>query len=228
MVATTAAPATPWLAVGAGDAAAQQGEPRLADYVNGGWHEGVPPEPPVTTSAHTSQTPISNDVDNGAPLTTGVKYVFDAAGTVSAIRFWVPAINVGTYTVGWYAVTHDDDTTPFGQGTLLASATVAAGAIMADQWAQVPITPQAVLSGHTYLAAVHSSSGHYVASAGAFGAAGISNGGVTAIQTGTDPNLNPGGTMRNGTFIEGPALAYPATVFGSADYFTDVAYAVTA
>lgn len=178
------------------------------------------------TSAHTTETPVSGNIDNGAAITTGVKYVFDEDGTVSAIRFWVPTTNTGTYTVGFYAVTQNDDMG--GTGTLLASAAVASGSVTANSWAQVPITPQAVLAGHTYLAARHASSGRYVATAGAFFAGGISNGGVTAIQSGSDPNVNPGGTMRNGTFNEGASLAYPATFSGQPDYFVDVVYSAAA
>jgi hypothetical protein len=306
-MATTAAPATPWLSDGAGDTAAQSGPPRLADYVNGGWQgEGAGAPPPVldhitpatvlagalfelrvygtyapgatlyvggaeyfategdgylslvdfsypdpgspkvyirnadlvlsnyvrltvgaTVSAHTTQAPASPDLDNGAPITRGCKYTFDADGSVASLHMWVPTTNTGVYTLGWYAVTHDDDSSPFGAGTLLTSVAVVAEAVAPDGWARVPIAPQSVLAGHTYAAACHSSSGRYVATAAAFATAGISNAGVNAIATGSDPNVNPGGTMRNGTYNEGPTLAYPGTVAGSADYFVDVGYAAT-
>lgn len=170
-------------------------------------------------SAHTNQTPASGDVDNGAAITTGVRFTVDSNTTVTAVRFWVPTTNTGTYTVGLYETTASD---PGGTGTLLQTASAASGTLVAGQFNNVSITPQAVTTGKVYTAAVHASSGRIVATSAAFSGAAISNGGITLLQVGTDPNPPGLGTMFNGVFKEGAALAYPDSAFNGTDYFADV------
>jgi len=176
----------------------------------------------MSESLHTNQTPASGDVNNGAAITTGGTFTFAVDGTVTAIRFWVPATNTGTYTVALYQVTADDDDPPAGgTGTLLASASASAGSLTAGQFNQVAITPVPVDTTHFYRAAIHSSSGRIVASGGFFSSAGLTNGNITAIQTGAGSAL---GTLRNGTFNEGASLAYPSSTFNGTDYFADVVF----
>jgi len=179
----------------------------------------------VTESAHTTQTPALNDVNNGAPITTAVTVVFATAGQVTGIRFWAPATNTGTYTVGLWQVTADDSPAGSGAGTLLASGSVAAASVTANAYNTVPITPVSVDTLHAYRAGVHSSSGRIVATGAAYAGAGISNGNVTAIQSGADPVLI--GSLLNGTFNEGPSLAYPSDAFNATDYFPDVEFTTT-
>lgn len=170
-------------------------------------------------SAHTVQTPASGNVDNGAAITTGVRFTVDADTTVSAIRFWVPTTNTGTYTVALYETTAAD---PGGTGTLLRSASAASGTLTPDTWNNVAITPQAITTGKIYTAAVHSSSGRIVATGAVFSGAGISNGGINLLQNGSDPNPPGLGGAFNGVFIEGASLAYPTTAFNTTDYFVDI------
>lgn len=169
-------------------------------------------------TAHTSETPGDGDLDNGAAITTGNKLSVASDRTAYALYFWVPATNSGTYTVGLYEVTNDDDPGA-PAGTLLVSASVGSGSVTADGFATVPITPTAVLSSKLYAVAVHSSSGRFVRTAGALNAAGITNAGITITQSGT---AFLDGVVRNGTFHEGAALAYPDTIFGQPDYFTGI------
>lgn len=179
------------------------------------------------TSAHTTETPTNGDENNVNPLTTGGKIMFAQAGFILGLRFWVPATNSGTYTVGFYEVTADDVPIGTGTGTLLASAAVAAAAVTAGAWAEVAITPVAVSPGVVYLTARHSTSGRYVFSAGVFTAASISNGGLTLIQDGQNPNPPNLGVMRNMMFNEGAVLTYPTNQFGQPDYFSDVNFSLT-
>lgn len=179
------------------------------------------------TSAHTTETPTNGDENNVNPLTTGGKIMFAQAGFILGLRFWVPATNTGIYTVGFYEVTADDVPLGTGTGTLLASASVAAAAVTAGAWAEVAITPVAVVPGVVYLTARHSSSGRYVFTAGVFTAGTISNGGLTLIQDGLNPNPPDLGVMRNMMFNEGAALAYPTNQFGQPDYFSDVNFSTT-
>jgi hypothetical protein len=173
------------------------------------------------TSAHTSQTPSLGDVNNGTAITVGGTYVFDDNGSVTAVRFWVPTTNTGTYTVKFYEVTSDDDPAGSGTGTELASAQAAAASLTPDAFNDVNITPVSVEAGTYYRAAVHCTSGRIVATGAAFTSGTISNGGVTAIQDGTN---SPLGSLRNGTFTEGASPAYPASTFNATDYFVDVVF----
>ncbi len=176
-------------------------------------------------SAHTSQEPVQGDINNGAGITLGARVMFAEAGAVSAIRFWVPATNSGTYTVGFYQTDTDDDPNGSGTGTLLTSASVASGSVTPSGWAEVPITPQDVEPGVIYTCAVHSSSGRYVRTASVFASGTpLENEGITLIGGGADPNPPGLGSILNGVFAEGAALAYPNSSFEFADYFVDVNY----
>lgn len=175
----------------------------------------------MAESAHTSQTPTDGDEDNGTAVTTGCKYVFAKPGVVSAIRWWAPATNTGTYTLALYEVTNTNT------GTLLASASVESTGVTGGAWNNTPITAQSVSPDKTYVAARHSTSGRFVRTAGVFTAAGITNGNVTAIANGTD-SPGPGGALLNCTYDEDAALGYPASQFGEPDYFVDVLFDVTA
>jgi hypothetical protein len=177
----------------------------------------------VAPAAHTNQTPSSGDINNGAAITTGVRLTVDSSLDCAGIAFWVPTTNSGTYTVGLYQTTSDDDPDGSGTGTELATASVGSGSVTADGWAEVLFaTPVTLSTGTVYTAARHASSGRYVSTSGAFSSASISGNGVTLLQSGTDPNPPGLGSMRNGMFNEGAALAYPANTFGAADYFVDI------
>lgn len=182
--------------------------------------------PPATPTAHTNQTPASGDIDNAAPITTGVRFMVDSEVDCTGIAFWVPTTNTGTYTVGLYQTTADDDPTGSGTGTELATASVLAVEVTPDDWAQALFDEPVTLSpGVVYTAARHASSGHYVATTSVFDDGPITNGGVSLLESGPNPNPPGLGVMRNGVFDEGADLAYPADFFGQPDYFTDVVLA---
>jgi len=169
--------------------------------------------------AHGETSPDDADLDNGAAITTGNKIIFASNRTVYAVWFYRPTTSSGTYTVALYEVTTVDDPGP-GAGTLLASGSVA-HADTAAGWNRVELSgAQAVVTTKVYAAVVHASNGRFVRTAGALGSAGITANGITIVQSGTDPiGL---GVVRNGTFNEGAAVAYPSSVFGTPDYFTDL------
>lgn len=175
----------------------------------------------MAESAHTSQTPSLGDVNNGAAITVGATFVFAEDGQVTAIRFWAPTTNAGTYTAALYEVTTDDDPAGSGTGTELATAAVSSSSITAGQFNDITIASVDVEAGTYYRAAVHCTSGRIVATGGVFTSAAITNGNVTDIQHGT---ATPLGTLHNGTFTEGAALAYPASSFNATDYFVDVVF----
>lgn len=173
--------------------------------------------------AHVDDTPPTDlNIDNGAPISTAVSLTVASNRTLYAWWFWVPTTNSGTYTLELYEITGDDDPGP-AAGTLLASKAVAAAAVTAGQYNRVNLdTPVDVVSTKAYRANRHSSSGRYVRTAGAFASAGISNAGITLIQSGTNPNGQFAGVLRNGTFREAAAGNYPSQAFLTADYHIDV------
>jgi hypothetical protein len=172
-------------------------------------------------TAHTSQTPSSTDVNNGAAITTGARFTVASNVSCTAIAFYCPATNSGTYTGALYETTSDDDPGGTGAGTLLASATLGSGSATPGAWNNISITPQSLTTGVVYTCAVHSSSGRIVATSSGLASA-ISNGGVTLLAAGSDPNPPGLGSMANGVFKEGAALAYPTDTFSNTDYFIDV------
>lgn len=177
----------------------------------------------VTPVAHTTQVPALPDADNGAAITVGARFTVAASFGCAGVAFWVPATNTGTYTVGLWRTTADDSPAGSGTGTLLASATVAAASVTAGGWVQCLFAGAVTLSpGVVYTAARHATSGRYVATTGVFAAGPVSGGGVTLLQDGTNPQPPDLGVMRNGVFDQGVALAYPASQFGTPDYFVDI------
>lgn len=178
--------------------------------------------PTEAGGAHTTEVPGDLDESAGAATNRGNTYVFSNPGYVTAIKFYVPGTNSGTYTVGLYRVDTDDDPAGSGTGTLLASASVASGSVAASSWATVAITPQRVDTLTAYRAVVHSSSGQYVFTNNTFAADTLSYGDVTCIQDGTDPIGI--GTLDNGTFVNNASLTYPTSDGSADDYFVDVLF----
>ncbi len=174
-------------------------------------------------AAHTSQTPSQGDINNGAAITTGVRLTVSQTLQCAGVAFWVPTTNTGTYTVGLYQATADDAPDNTGTGTELATASIAAGSVTPDGWAEALFaSPVTLTPGVVYTAARHASSGRYVATTGAFTSAGLTGNGVTLLKDSTNPDPPNLGTMLNGVFNEGAALAYPASNFGTPDYFVDI------
>lgn len=173
--------------------------------------------------AHADDTPPADlNIDNGAAISTAVSFIVASNRTIYAWWFWVPTTNTGTYTLELWEITGDDDPGP-AAGTLLASKAVASGGVTAGQYNRVNLdTPVAVVTTKAYRANRHASSGRYVRTANAFASAGISNGGITLIQSGTNPGGIFAGVLRNGTFREAAAGNYPSQSFLTADYHIDV------
>ncbi len=175
------------------------------------------------TRAHADDTPPADlDIDNGAAISTAVSFTVASNRPLYAWWFWVPTTNTGTYTLALYEITGDDDPGP-AAGTLLASKAVAAASVVAGQYNRVNFdTPVDVVSTKAYRANRHASSGRYVRTTGAFNGASISNGGITLIESGSNPNGQFAGVLRNGTFREAVAGNYPSQAFLTADYHIDV------
>ena len=179
----------------------------------------------MAPAAHTTETPANGDAANGAAISLGVRFTVSGSLDIAAVAFYAPTTNTGTYTAGLWQTTADDDPNGTGTGTLLQSGSLASGSVTAGAWNDIPLaSPVTCSTGVVYTAGVHASSGQFVLTTSVFSSASIAGNGVTLLQSGTDPNPPGLGSMLNGSFTEGAALAYPATATGS-DYFIDVAIA---
>lgn len=176
-------------------------------------------------SLFTVQTPALPDQSDGTPgISTATTMQFAVSGSVTGIRFYATTTVGGTYTAELWLCTGADDVTP--TGTLLQTTSVGAGSITAGTWNDIPFAgSQAVATNQLYRCVIHNNQGRYVATSGFFFAAGLTNGDITAYQSGTDPNPPGLGGMRNGNFVINAAAGnYPTQSSNSTCYFVDVLF----
>ena len=143
----------------------------------------------------------SQTVDTG-DYELGVKFRTSINGFITGVRFYKPAGSTGTHTGKlWNSA-----------GTLLASATF----VETDSgWQEVSFSsPVAITANTTYIASYSWPGGYYPYQANAFSTAGVTNGPLTALQSGVD---GP-----NGVYNETPG-SFPQTGNG-ANYFVDVIF----
>jgi hypothetical protein len=125
------------------------------------WPDGVGPAP--------------DSVNDPNPVELGVKFRVDVPGTVTAIRFYKGAADVGPHTGSLWSST----------GTLLATGTF--GSESTAGWQTLTLTtPVAIVAGTTYVASFHTASGNYAVTPNAFVSAGVDSGPLHALQTGVD------------------------------------------
>lgn len=173
-------------------------------------------------AAHTTETPSETDLNNGAGITLGVRFTVSESLDIGAVSFYAPGTNSGTYTAGIWETDTDDDPNGSGTGTLLDSGSLGSGSVTPGDWNDIPLdAPVTCVPDTVYTAGVHTSSGRFVRTASFYTSNSLTGNGVTLLQAGTDPNPPGLGSMINGVFTEGAALAYPASQFNFADYFID-------
>jgi len=143
------------------------------------------------------------------PVELGVKFRAEVDGYITGIRFYKGSTNMGTH-VGnlWTA-----------GGSLLASATftneTASGWQQADFTAPVPIT-----AGTTYVASYYAPVGGFAHDQQYFAVSGVTNGPLTALQSGVD-----GG---NGVFRYGAGGGFPDQSVNHSNYWVDVVFSGSA
>lgn len=97
--------------------------------------------------------PAVLDTADGQAVELGVKFIAEANGSISGLRFYKSAANTGTHTGSLWTAS----------GQRLATATFSNET--ASGWQQVNFsTPVAVTAGTTYIASYHTDAGHYSAS----------------------------------------------------------------
>lgn len=183
-----------------------------------------PPAPPILAAHDPSWTPATAEAVNPNPITVGVRFTVATEKVVRGLAMFGSTTIGGTYTIGFWQTTTDDDPNGTGTGTLLTSAAVAAASLTAGAW-NYPALPFTFQPGLVYSAGYWTSSGRFPLTANAFNGAAVTGNGVTLLQAGSDPNPPLLGSMTNGVFHDdttSAGLAYPTTSFNFSDYGVDL------
>jgi hypothetical protein len=138
------------------------------------------------------------------PVELGLKFRSDVAGTITGIRFYKSAGNIGTHTGSLWTST----------GTLLATGTFTGET--ASGWQQLTFAnPVPIAANTTYVASYYASIG-FSADIGYFLTRSADNGPLHALKWGVD---GP-----NGVFTYGPGGQFPATGSTGQNYWVDVVF----
>ena len=152
-----------------------------------------------------SSVPNTTDVGPDSSVELGVKFKSDVNGQIVGIRFYKSAANVGPHVVNLWSST----------GTLLATAKSTSET--ASGWQQVNFaTPVAITANTVYVASYFVTGGHYSVTQNTFGAAGVDNAPLHALQDGI--------SGPNGAYSYGSTSSLPGSGYLSSNYWVDVAF----
>ncbi|MBK9464979.1 MAG: DUF4082 domain-containing protein [Chitinophagaceae bacterium] len=123
-------------------------------------------------------SPVNPSVTDNQPIEVGTKFRSTLNGYITGIRFYKGVTNTGIHIANLWS----------SGGTLLATAPFTSET--ASGWQEVRFTtPVAVQANTTYIASYFSQNGYFAISPGFFTNAGVTNGPLTALQSGVDgPN----------------------------------------
>ena len=153
--------------------------------------------------------PARMDAGADQPVELGVRFRADSSGTITGIRFYKAAANVGAHAVHLWTA----------DGTLLA-ASPSTSETQAG-WQEVTFAaPVPIAANVVYVASYHTDVGHYSADASYFSAGGVDRAPLHALPSGF---LGP-----DGCYAYGPAGTFPENGFNSTNYWVDVAFEPTA
>jgi hypothetical protein len=149
--------------------------------------------------------PSANDPNS---VNLGVKFTATTNGFIKGIRFYKGTSNTGTHIGSLWSAS----------GTLLGQ--VAFAGESASGWQEADFSsPVAITAGTTYVASYFAPNGEYaVDSAGL--SAGVTNGPLTALASGSS-----GG---NGLYGYASSAQFPASTYNANNYWVDVVYSQTA
>jgi hypothetical protein len=154
----------------------------------------------------TSTTPATASVGDSAAVELGVKFRADANGFITGVRFYKGSANTGPHVGKLWAT----DT-----GSPLASATFTSET--ASGWQQVLFSsPVPITAGTTYVASYYAPNGRY-ALTGSFFTADVTNGPLTAPQSG-------GVSGGNGVYRYGDGSQVPTNTWNASNYWVDVVF----
>ncbi len=152
-------------------------------------------------------TPATIEANENTPVTLGVKFSSEAAGTITGIRYYKATNNTGTHIGSLWSAS----------GTLLASATFTSET--ASGWQQVNFsTPVTITPNTTYVAGYFAPSGHYSYTTSAFASVGASNPPLQAL-------ANP--ISANGVFTYNAKSTFPTSASNASNYWVDVDFVPT-
>jgi hypothetical protein len=152
---------------------------------------------------NSSATPLIVAADASA-VELGLRFRTDVNGTVTGVRFYKSAANIGTHTGSLWSST----------GKLLATATF--GDESASGWQEVLFdTPVDIAADTTYIVSYHTNTGHYALNPAAFALAGVDSSPLHALANAVD---GPNGVYRYG------AGGFPADTFNASNYWVDVIF----
>jgi methionine-rich copper-binding protein CopC len=146
-----------------------------------------------------SATPGTVNSGDSGSVTLGVRFTASTNGTISGIRFYKSAANLGTHTgTLWTA-----------SGTELATGTFSGES--AQGWQELDFaTPVQITAGTTYVASYFAPKGHYSDDDGGLASA-VSNGPLTALSGG-------------GVYAYGSSETFPTHSWANGNYWVDVVF----
>jgi len=158
---------------------------------------------PAQSLFSTSDTPAVLSTNDPRSVELGVKFSAAFGGTITGLRYYKGAQDVGTHTGSLWTST----------GTLLASATFTSES--SSGWQTVMFAqPITITSGTTYLASYHSN-GFYTSTQNYY-TTSHTNGSLTAPSS-----ASSGG---NGVYSYGASTIFPTISFKATNYWVDVLY----
>jgi hypothetical protein len=153
-------------------------------------------------------TPGVTSSPDGSAVEVGVKFRSDAAGYITGIRFYKGALNTGVHTGQLWTTA----------GTLLAQGVFSGET--ASGWQQLNFSaPVAILANTVYIAAYHTTSGHYSYDLNYFSTSGVDNPPLHALENGL---AGP-----NGIYVYSATPSFPQNTYNSTNYSVDVVFSTT-
>ncbi|MBS1800603.1 MAG: DUF4082 domain-containing protein [Acidobacteria bacterium] len=179
---------------------------------SGSWVENMREIVAVAPNAQTiwapSTTPATLDVnDYTGAVNLGVRFQSSEPGTISGIRFYKAPQNTGTHTATLYSDT----------GAVLAQVNFSNET--GSGWQEVDFPPVSIPAKTTYVAAYHTTNGHYSVS-GNFFTSDVSNGQQLTARA------NGAGGEANGVYGYGDGVAFPTQTYNANNYWVDVVFNV--
>ena len=153
-----------------------------------------------------SATPTVDSENDAQAVEVGVKFRSDVDGTITGIRFYKGALNVGPHTGNlWDANEQLLATVNFTNET-------------ASGWQQADFSsPVSISANTTYVASYHTQSGFYSLDENYFAAGGVNNAPLRALEDGID-----GG---NGVYVYGQS-AFPTQTFNTSNFWVDLVFEI--
>lgn len=162
---------------------------------------------PVGGATIWPSTTLPANIDGVAdsPVELGVKFKSDNAGSISGIRYYKSAANIGPHTARLWSAS----------GALLATATFSNETASGWQQADFP-SPVAISANTVYVASYHAIGGHYSFNKNYFSGTGRDNPPLHAPADGI--------AGANGVFGYGPAGTFPTSGWQGTNYWIDVVF----